>query len=53
MSGRTPEWVDWFQDLAGIAISVAVYRLGVATSRYFEGTTDRYKYGTSGDTEPS
>ena len=40
VSQRTPEWVDWFQDVAGIAIGAVVYRLGEATWRHIQGSDD-------------
>lgn len=49
VSRRTPEWADWLQDVAGIAMSVAVYRLGAVAWRYFEGGKNSLEDGSSGD----
>lgn len=47
ISGRTPEWADWLQDVAGIAISVPIYRLAAVAWHYFEGSGNTHNDGAS------
>ncbi len=53
VSQRTPEWADWFQDVAGIVIGVVVYRLGVAVYPRIQGMAGTRKDGVSADQESS
>ena len=39
VSGRTPEWMDWFQDLLGVAIGAgSLAAVSFGTRRYRDGT---------------
>lgn len=49
VAGRTPELVDWLQDVAGIAMSVAVYRLGAVVMHYYEGGANHHENQASRD----
>lgn len=41
VSGRTPEWGDWFQDVVGIAVGVALHRCWTVVWHRLAGPSDR------------
>lgn len=52
LSRRTPDWADWFQDVAGILIAVAIYRLGETGLHYCRGYSNGEQEGHSGNGKP-